>query len=148
MCCWREMMADRMFKAKLELRFFHVRLPLETESEIHVDFGRVGRVTATSCWNKQNFIAVLDVSWPHILWGTFFPPVLQIPHSIPLCVFPWTVILSSYGVTLLFLMLAQRFWSRTLPFSVLSLLGFWSTHTASVTNLVFRLSSLLSSRAV
>lgn len=26
-----EMMADRMFKAKLELRFFHVRLPLETE---------------------------------------------------------------------------------------------------------------------
>lgn len=81
-----EMMADRMFKAKLELRFFHVRLPLETEWDpcSHWFGGREGH-SLTSCWNKQNFIAVLDVSWPHILWGRSFLRALQIPHSVPPC---------------------------------------------------------------
>ena len=81
-----EMMADWTFKAKLELRYFHVRLPSETEWDpcSHWFWGRESH-SLTSFWDKQNFIAVLDISWPHILWGHSFLWALQIPHSVPLC---------------------------------------------------------------
>ena len=69
-----EMTADRTFKAKLELRYFHVRLPSETEWDVcSGGFGGREGHSFTSFWDKQNFIAVLNISWPPYPLGTFFP---------------------------------------------------------------------------